>query len=400
MERKQSSFSDVTPRYATVSPHGHTTKLVRRRSSGGANTLSLQRMDPELKNHLKHLGPSNAASRPRLTKINTVKIKPGQLFPASRTPTPSSKVAASESGRLETFRVGSVHSDSNLDNGGSRSDASDRFVILDDDNGQETVGLLSAGFPATDGAHSVGYGTLTQTQTGKTKNWPEQIRRSSTTGPSPLQQVLEISSEANAQEGRESQVESPQREGSKSRVSKKVLTSSAARVPGRRSSTSQSPSQTVTVDSPSFPAKLVISSEHQDTNVSDDEVIPDENSSGSQVASQHSTGTARRSQTRSGSIMERGIDVNGVQKIVLQVDDRDDSDDDAMRHVRGGSDDTEILVRPKVTRGTSSKSTDITDGSGQAGAEGKKKKKKRKKRGGKKDKSMTSPEASDGVALS
>jgi hypothetical protein len=98
--------------------------------------------------------------------------------------------------------------------------------------------------------------------------------------------------------------------------------------------------------------------------------------------------------------MERGIDVNGVQKIVLQVDDRDDSDDDAMRHVRGGSDDTEILVRPKVTRGTSSKSTDITDGSGQAGAEGKKKKKKRKKRGGKKDKSMTSPEASDGVALS
>ena len=32
---------------------------------------------PEMREHLKHLGPSNLASRPRQTRYNTVKIKPG-----------------------------------------------------------------------------------------------------------------------------------------------------------------------------------------------------------------------------------------------------------------------------------------------------------------------------------
>ncbi len=32
---------------------------------------------PQLRDHLKHLGPSNLASRPRQTRYNTVKIKPG-----------------------------------------------------------------------------------------------------------------------------------------------------------------------------------------------------------------------------------------------------------------------------------------------------------------------------------
>ncbi|KAL9638151.1 MAG: hypothetical protein Q9164_001745 [Protoblastenia rupestris] len=34
-------------------------------------------MNPEMREHLKHLGPSNLASRPRSTRYNTVKIKPG-----------------------------------------------------------------------------------------------------------------------------------------------------------------------------------------------------------------------------------------------------------------------------------------------------------------------------------
>jgi hypothetical protein len=98
--------------------------------------------------------------------------------------------------------------------------------------------------------------------------------------------------------------------------------------------------------------------------------------------------------------MERGVDVNGVQKIVLQVDDREDNDGDAPRHGRGGSDETEVLLKPTIMRGESSKSTDRNDESSQAGGESKKRKK-RKKRGGKaKGKSVTSPEASDGVALS
>ena len=33
--------------------------------------------NPEMREHLKHLGPSNLASRPRQTRYNTIKIKPG-----------------------------------------------------------------------------------------------------------------------------------------------------------------------------------------------------------------------------------------------------------------------------------------------------------------------------------
>ena len=54
---------------------------MRRRSS--ANSQAGDRKHPpraatgELKEHLKHLGPSNLASRPKATRFNTVKIKPG-----------------------------------------------------------------------------------------------------------------------------------------------------------------------------------------------------------------------------------------------------------------------------------------------------------------------------------
>lgn len=57
-------------------------KLLMRRSSSGngsfgrATPLGIREGDPELREHLKHLGPSNAASNPRATRITTVKIKP------------------------------------------------------------------------------------------------------------------------------------------------------------------------------------------------------------------------------------------------------------------------------------------------------------------------------------
>ena len=54
-----------------------------RRSSSIANASDKEggsrprQMNPEMREHLKHLGPSNLASRPRTTRYNTVKIKPG-----------------------------------------------------------------------------------------------------------------------------------------------------------------------------------------------------------------------------------------------------------------------------------------------------------------------------------
>lgn len=55
----------------------------RRRSSAGqsaggdAKPTRRAASTDEIKEHLKHLGPSNLASRPRTTRYNTVKIKPG-----------------------------------------------------------------------------------------------------------------------------------------------------------------------------------------------------------------------------------------------------------------------------------------------------------------------------------
>ncbi len=57
-------------------------KHANRRTSSIANVSDREggsrprQMNPEMREHLKHLGPSNLASRPRTTRYNTVKIKP------------------------------------------------------------------------------------------------------------------------------------------------------------------------------------------------------------------------------------------------------------------------------------------------------------------------------------
>ena len=56
--------------------------FIMRRTSGASNLgdrgYVTRRVDtPEMREHLKHLGPSNLASRPRTTRYNTVKIKTG-----------------------------------------------------------------------------------------------------------------------------------------------------------------------------------------------------------------------------------------------------------------------------------------------------------------------------------
>lgn len=66
--------------------NGHTelsaspkTREFLRRTSSAARTSDRDKkpMKPEMREYLKHLGPSNLASRPRQTRYNTVKIKPG-----------------------------------------------------------------------------------------------------------------------------------------------------------------------------------------------------------------------------------------------------------------------------------------------------------------------------------
>lgn len=114
-----------------------TTFLMRRSHSGNGQSLERGKVafrsdDPEFKQHLKHLGPSNAATRPKSTRIPTVKIKPGipNTIPENRQPAPE----------------GNATTPSLAPQGGIGE------------------GLLeSAGRDASDGVHSVavGYGTMT-----------------------------------------------------------------------------------------------------------------------------------------------------------------------------------------------------------------------------------------------
>jgi metal transporter CNNM len=116
------------------------TYLMRRRSSGhgesrdrGALALPLRSDDPEVLRHLKHLGPSNSATRPKQTRINTVKIKPG--IPNTI-----------------------------LENGARPADGAVVTPSLAPQGGIGEGILESAGREASDGVHSlvVGYGTISQ----------------------------------------------------------------------------------------------------------------------------------------------------------------------------------------------------------------------------------------------
>jgi metal transporter CNNM len=115
------------------------TFMLRRRSTGNKSTDPLRADDPEVMKHLKHLGPSNAANRPKSTRINTVKIKPGQ------TSSPAPEIPATIPENARPASQGILAQASHAPEGGIGE------------------GLLSsAAGEASDGVHSlaVGYGTM------------------------------------------------------------------------------------------------------------------------------------------------------------------------------------------------------------------------------------------------
>ncbi|KAF2998550.1 hypothetical protein E8E13_005357 [Curvularia kusanoi] len=117
-----------------------TTFMLRRRSTGNKTSDPLRADDPEIMKHLKHLGPSNAANRPKSTRISTVKIKPGN----TSSPQPGIPSTIPENSQPPASEI--VHSQ------GSHAP-----------EGGIGAGLLSsAAREASDGVHSlaVGYGTM------------------------------------------------------------------------------------------------------------------------------------------------------------------------------------------------------------------------------------------------
>ncbi|XPS73214.1 cell agglutination protein Mam3 [Ascochyta lentis] len=116
------------------------TFMLRRRSTGNKATADpLRSDDPEVIKHLKHLGPSNAANRPKSTRINTVKIKP------AHTSSPQPEIPATIPEYSRPPSQGVLAQQSHAPEGGIGE------------------GLLSsAAGEASDGVHSlaVGYGTM------------------------------------------------------------------------------------------------------------------------------------------------------------------------------------------------------------------------------------------------
>ena len=117
-----------------------------RRTSGGSNNVDHgyfpRRVDtPEMREHLKHLGPSNLASRPRTTRYNTVKIKAGG---AKMSDSPLKDVMAAPQ---NVASKGNTH-----------------------DEGEGEGLLRSAGKDASDGVHAIqaGYGTIERPKSSDT----------------------------------------------------------------------------------------------------------------------------------------------------------------------------------------------------------------------------------------
>jgi metal transporter CNNM len=346
-------------------------KLKRRRSSGGTESLPFLREDPEFKNHLKHLGPSNLASRPKQTRINTVKIKPG-------TSGSDATVLLTHSGTRESVQ-------SPRSRQGSASSATQNPQTVSptckarelEAEAIETTGLLNAGYPASDAVQAVGYGTLGSNPTSKAGAQSDKIY-SPPTQPSPLRQIHPVIPEEDSPPP--TSEPTPRQFIDKNSSDSNQITDhpenqTASAEPIHRSNSPP------TALLETYPAKLVVvPSDEQSAGSSEDEARnPDESSSGNTMQSSHSiTPSEHRSAARSGSIYERDLDVNGVRKVVIDIHD-DINHDTVVGHV---GDDAEQSDQPTET--------DRLLGDGEAS-----KKKKRKKSS--KRRKKTKPGSSSGA---
>ncbi|KAI9762432.1 MAG: hypothetical protein M4579_000408 [Chaenotheca gracillima] len=140
-----------------------TTFLIRRSSSlvntpnsgGNGQHVIVRGNAPEMREHLKHLGPSNLASRPKQTRYNTVKIKQGASggLPAAQA------AAAAETGEDEAIKQAASGPTPPPEPQRSQSFA---FETPAPQGGVGAGLLSSAGKDASDGVQALqaGYGTM------------------------------------------------------------------------------------------------------------------------------------------------------------------------------------------------------------------------------------------------
>ncbi|RDW85482.1 CBS-domain-containing protein [Coleophoma crateriformis] len=160
------------------------TTFVRRASSGAdGRNVAVRGNLTDMREHLKHLGPSNLASRPKQTRYNTVKIKTG--LP----------------GKLDSRTNSGLHRDSIVE---------EPYRDEPAPHGGEGEGLLkSAGKDAKDGVHALqqGYGSFGKSPT---KSQTSEIHSSDGT----REEVPDLSTSGNSRPQSPKQTEHESAEGS------------------------------------------------------------------------------------------------------------------------------------------------------------------------------------------
>lgn len=114
---------DDTGSRKTSLANGQTTFLMRRKSSAASDnprdapTVPVRTRPADMKEHLKHLGPSNAASHPRQTKFTSVKIKPGVgTIPENRATTKGAELEQTKTNSTLTPSTAAIdHANDNAD---------------------------------------------------------------------------------------------------------------------------------------------------------------------------------------------------------------------------------------------------------------------------------------------
>ena len=291
-----------------------TTFLMRRKSSGTAVESAVRVSDWEanIRPHLKHLGPSNAASHPRATKFTSVKIKPGvgTIPEDDKVHSATEQRAPARPTRSRSRSVDVVHP------------AAGVISVSPKDRAGEVTSLLrpSGGLAASGGAAVLraGYGSLGESVTPDSKR-PAGDPMSAEEASTLAQRNAERSS------------------------------------PGKATPAAQ---ESHGDDFLQVPLKMVVG-----------ETAPDEETDevGDLSASRQPSMTRRA--TRSGSITETTIDVGGTQKVVLEA--RSSSGDDAE-----GSGEVEGCAEAEDRAGEDEEPEKAAPGGGKRKKRGKKKGKK------------------------
>jgi metal transporter CNNM len=290
------------------SPNTGTTLLMRRRSnSGQSEPIAVRSTAPDIRQHLKHLGPSNRATSPKQTRINTVKIKPGidQL------------TTLPETGRFQ------------ID--GKKPPSRSQSLDEPADAANENASLLSAGHRASDAVHALTYGTVATSPTAKSRDLHHPMstavndikslaeRGKSRTSPSPLRhQTASPDTLIGPSSPPSQQTTQSPGEPSKTPISDSTYPQQQPmQVPVQQPATVKEEPLT-----PPQPTKLVIEMERQPSQVSHAGSISPVAPLPEAEAEEDEEDRLgrRRGLTRSGSITEQVVDTpGGFRKLVLEM---------------------------------------------------------------------------------